>query len=106
MPFIRLLASTYEKSDKVGKNILHSATRHQIFCLAELFVNILAGNIPLPIEVKQSLAKSKVILRKIRHLSIYNDDQEEILKEFYKKHYKTVIKCLSKSLPYIEEIIE
>lgn len=103
LPFLKLLINTYKESAVVARNILQSATRHQIACIAELFVNVLLGNIAIPEEVKECLGKSKSILRKIRHFAVEKD--EEMLRLLYIKHYKSVIKCISSCIPYLEEKI-
>lgn len=103
LPFLRLIASSNPLSYKTGKNILKSATRNQVLCIAELFVNVLVGNLKVTNQTANILARSKKILRKVRALAVKFNHVK--LRQVYMTHYKSVIKCISECLPYLQAAV-
>lgn len=102
LPFLQLIASSGQLSSKVGKNLIKSASRNQVLCIAEMFVNVLAGNLKVSSQTINTLARSKKILRKIRMLALKFNHAK--LRQTYMAHYKSVIKCISECVPYLTAV--
>ena len=122
LDFFEVLVKAYREGPLLSKVILQRAKKEQVFCIADVIVNTLVGNIPLPSSVQTELRRSKRILRKLsrvaqRSHNQQNDQQHQhktkqkipsrpsLFRKVCLEHYKTVVLFLRICLPHLRRVL-
>ena len=126
--FFEILVKAYREGPLLSRVLLQRARKEQVLCIADVIVNTLEGNIPLPVSVQSELRRSKRILRKLSRVAQENnnnqnhhnqqDDQHKTIqtstsapsrKSQFRKvcidHYKTVVTFLRICLPHLQRVL-
>ena len=97
LAFIDLVLNSSKVSPLLSRSLLVEAKAEQVLCIIELVVNTLQGNLDISTEARDSLFKSRVILRQLSLL-----EEPETAREALRRHFRTVLTFLRLCRPFLQ----